>query len=63
MSNGQPFIDSLSFSEDVPLFSEEFLYERIGKDDARTVLSVVEDYDHLIRALGPAAVRDRKSVV
>ena len=37
---------------DLPVFSETFLYERIGKSDARFVLAVVEEYEALIRILG-----------
>lgn len=41
----------------IPVFSEVFLYPRIGKGDARFVLGVAEEYEHVIEALGPSAVR------
>ena len=41
----------------VPVFSEAHLYPRLGKDDARFVLGVAEEYDRLISVLGPDTVR------
>ena len=35
-----------------PVFSEHFLYETVGKDDARFILGVAEEYEHLIALLG-----------
>jgi len=35
-----------------PVFSEAFLYDAVGKDDARFILGVAEEYDHLIKLLG-----------
>jgi hypothetical protein len=40
-----------------PVFSEAFLYETIGKGDARFVLGVAEEYSHLIELLGEHVVR------
>lgn len=40
-----------------PTFSEAFLYPTVGKGDARFILGVADEYDHLIRALGPKAVK------
>lgn len=41
-----------------PVFSEGHLYPRLGKEDARFVLAVVEEYEALIKKLGPDAVRE-----
>lgn len=41
----------------VPVFSEAFLYETVGKGDARFILGVADEYEHLIEALGPKALR------
>lgn len=57
MAKGEPFLHVKAEAEDVPVFSERFLYERIGKDDARFVLGVAEEYAHVIEALGVSAVR------
>lgn len=35
--------------EDVPFFSEDFLYKKLGKDNARTVLAQLS---HVLRSLG-----------
>ena len=36
----------------VSVFSEAFLYPRVGKGDARFVLAVAEEYERLIDVLG-----------
>lgn len=41
----------------IRVFSEMFLYPRVGKGDARFILGVAEEYEHIIQALGPAAIR------
>lgn len=40
-----------------PVFSEAFLYPTVGKGDARFILGIAEEYEHIIRALGPRTVR------
>jgi hypothetical protein len=40
-----------------PVFSEGHLYPRLGKEDARFVLGVVEEYDKLIEVLGVEAIK------
>lgn len=64
MNKGQPFLDVEADSAPSdytgdgcpPTFSETFLYDAVGKGDARFILGVAEEYDHVISALGPAAV-------
>lgn len=41
-----------------PVFSEGHLYTRLGKEDARFVLAVAEEYEHIIAVLGPAQVKE-----
>jgi hypothetical protein len=41
-----------------PVFSEGHLYPRLGKDDARFVLAVAEEYERLIAVLGPDKVKE-----
>jgi hypothetical protein len=57
MSKGMPFRDVEADVGSIPTFSEAFLYKRVGKGDARFMLGVAEEYDHVIAALGPDAVR------
>jgi hypothetical protein len=57
MNKAQPFMDVEADDGSAPTFSEKFLYETVGKGDARFILGVAEEYDHVIRALGPAAVK------
>lgn len=57
MNKGQPFMDVEADSEEAPVFSEAFLYDTVGKGDARFILGVAEEYEHIIEALGPTAVR------
>ena len=61
MAKGEPFlhIGSETYRDDIelPTFSEGFLYERVGKGDARFILGVAEEYEHIIQALGSRAVR------
>lgn len=40
-----------------PVFSEAHLYNCMHKDDARFVLGVAEEYDHIIKVLGSDKVR------
>lgn len=35
-----------------PVFSEDFLYKKVGKDDARFILGVAEEYETIIQRLG-----------
>lgn len=42
---------------EAPVFSEATLYPTLGKGDARFVLGVAEEYDHIIEAIGPKACR------
>lgn len=42
---------------EVRVFSEMFLYPRVGKGDARFILGIADEYEHVIEALGPKAVR------
>lgn len=61
MDKGQPFMDVEADypidGKDVPTFSEAFLYEGVGKGDARFILGVADEYEHVIDALGPTAVK------
>lgn len=41
-----------------PTFSEGHLYPRLGKEDARFVLGIAEEYTAIIKALGVAKVRE-----
>ena len=41
---------------EIPLFSEMFLYSRVGKDTARDILGMVRDYEKNIQKL--EAIRD-----
>jgi hypothetical protein len=68
MNKGQPFMEvpeeaplpdveeARATPNEVPVFSEAFLYPRLGKGDARFVLGIAEEYAHIIDALGPRAV-------
>lgn len=40
-----------------PTFSEAFLYPTVGKGDARFVLGVADEYEHLIKLLGDVTPR------
>lgn len=61
MDKGNRFIDGLADwapedwerNDAPPVFSEAFLYEAVGKGDARFVLGVADEYRHIIEALGP----------
>src|SRR3954469_20146529 len=69
MDKGKPFThieaDFIPEDEDapdetprkIPTFSEAFLYPTVGKGDARFILGVADEYEHIIEALGPAAVK------
>jgi hypothetical protein len=57
MVKGQPFIDVEADGEDVPVFSESFLYNAVDKGDARFILGVAEEYNHVIQALGVKGVK------
>lgn len=41
----------------VPVFSEDFLYGRMSKGDARFILAVADEYDRIIATLGEETVR------
>lgn len=41
---------------DLPVFSESFLYATVGKEDARFILGVAEEYAHIIEAMGTTAI-------
>ena len=51
------FTDADNKDSELPVFSEGFLYEKVGKDNARFILGVVEEYDAIIRFLGEEAVK------
>lgn len=53
----QEMRDDLDRDGPYPVFSEGHLYPRLGKEDARFVLGVAEEYEHLIKLLGPTLVR------
>lgn len=61
MAKGEPFIHlgSETYRDDIelPTFSEGFLYDRVGKYEARFILGVAEEYEHVIEALGTSSVR------
>lgn len=57
MNKGKPFTGIEADVGEVPVFSEAFLYEYVGKGDGRFILGVAEEYEHIIDALGPEAVR------
>src|SRR5687768_8954576 len=57
MDKGKPFMHVEADTGDAPTFSEAFLYEAVGKGDARFMLGVAEEYEHVIEALGPEALR------
>lgn len=62
MDKGKPFMDvPADFTPEgeegeLPTFSEAFLYPTVGKGDARFILGVAEEYEHIIKALGSKAV-------
>lgn len=56
-AKGESFMRVEADGESVPLFSESYLYDVLGKGDARFVLGVAEEYEHLIKLLGPVITR------
>ncbi len=52
----QEMKDDLVERPDAPTFSEAYLYPRVGKDDARFILGVAKEYEHLISVLGTEEV-------
>jgi len=56
MNKGQPFRHVEADTGEAPTFSEAFLYPAVGKGDARFILGIADEYEHVIAALGPAAV-------
>jgi hypothetical protein len=42
----------------IPVFSEMFLYPRLGKDDARFVLAIADEYSKVISILGADKVEE-----
>ena len=57
-TKGEYFMDVPVETSDVPVFSESFLYSAVGKDEARFILGVAEEYDALIRLLGEKAIKE-----
>lgn len=61
MFKGRPFknVGSETYRDgiELPTFSEGFLYDTVGKEEARFILGVAAEYEHIIQALGPAAVQ------
>ena len=55
---GNPFMDVKAESGDFPVFSEAFLYGKVGKSDARFILGVAEEYEKLIRILGVEKIKE-----
>lgn len=55
-AKGEPFMHISADGYSVPTFSEEFLYPRLGKSEARFVLAVADEYAALIEVLGEARV-------
>ena len=65
LQKGQPFMDvpadftpeeereAWKGADPPPTFSEMFLYATVGKGDARFILGVAEEYEHLIDLFGP----------
>ncbi len=53
----QEMQDDLTERPDMPTFSEGYLYPRVGKEDARFILAVADEYERLIKALGPQQIR------
>lgn len=54
---GRPFHTVRDYSNKAPVFSEEFLYERLGKEDARFVLDIAEEYERLIEIMGRNVIK------
>lgn len=57
MDKGKTFTHIEADDGSAPTFSESFLYEKVGKGDARFILGVADEYEHVIEALGTPAVR------
>lgn len=58
LARGQPFYKVISNDvKQTATFSESFLYPRVGKEDARFVLAVAQEYGYLIDFLGPEAIK------
>lgn len=55
---GNPFMDVPAAGRKVPVFSEAFLYGKVGKSDARFILGVAEEYEKLIRILGVEKIKE-----
>jgi len=51
-------VDGQKYDAETPVFSEAFLYHTVGKDNARFILAVAEEYDIVIRALGTEKVKE-----
>jgi hypothetical protein len=54
----QEMRDDLAEHGPFPVFSEGHLYPRLGKDDARFVLAVADEYERLIKVLGSDKVKE-----
>ena len=48
----KPFIEMKAEVSGFPVFSESFLYERVGKCDARFILAIAGEYSAIIEMLG-----------
>jgi hypothetical protein len=57
LAKGEPFYEIPSNDvNQAPTFSESFLYPRVGKEDARFILAVAQEYGYLIDFLGTPAI-------
>ncbi len=57
-SKGKPFMNVLAEGSKYPVFSETFLYPKVGKTDARFILGVANEYSRLIEKLGTEKVKE-----
>ena len=57
MTPGEPFYEVPAEGVELPVFCESFLYERVGKTDARFILAVAQEYAYLIAFLGTPAIQ------
>ena len=58
-AKGEPFrhITNDTIPDKIPVFCEGFLYGRMSKDDARFILAIAMEYEHIICVLGVDAVK------
>ena len=52
IKKGEKFMHVPAEDESMPVFSEEFLYPKMTKTDARFILGVAEEYEKIIDILG-----------